>query len=101
MKKSFLKLISVMICIASVAALLLGGTNAAYGTAGDINRDGKINNKDVTLLFRHLNGDGVSVDKTACDTNGDGRITISDATEIQKYVAEYEIPYPIGKMVIV
>jgi len=37
----------------------------------------------------------------ACDTNGDDRITISDATEIQKYVAEYEIPYPIGKMVIV
>lgn len=31
------------------------------------------------------------------DTNQDGVVTIDDVTTIQKYLAEYELPYPVGK----
>ena len=31
------------------------------------------------------------------DIDGDGKVTITDATLIQKYLAEYELPYPIGE----
>lgn len=33
------------------------------------------------------------------DVDGDGKVTISDATAIQKYLAEMDIPYPIGEPV--
>ena len=33
----------------------------------------------------------------AADANQDGIVDISDATAIQMYIAEYELPYPIGQ----
>ena len=35
----------------------------------------------------------------AADANCDGDLDISDATAIQMFLAEYEIPYPIGEII--
>ena len=45
--------------------------NAEYELC-DVNRDGKINNKDVTLLFRFTVVPETEVDKTLCDFDMDG-----------------------------
>ena len=36
---------------------------------------------------------------TAADVNGDEKLSIQDATNIQKYAANYDLPYEIGKAV--
>ena len=56
---------------------------------GDVNRDGKIDIKDVTTIQKHLASDsGLDDDqKKRADVNFDGKIDIKDATTIQKYLA--------------
>ncbi len=66
---------------------------------GDVNNDGVVTVKDVTLLQQYIAGfdnDGeplfdINDPKVfeQADVNGDGKIDIRDATEIQRYLAEY------------
>lgn len=60
---------------------------------GDVNLDGKVDVMDVTAMQKALARDkSLSEDELRVyDTQGDGRFTISDATEIQRYIAE--MPY--------
>lgn len=66
--------------------------------AGDINGDGKVNNKDLTRLLKYLAGEGVTVNETLLDTNGDGKVNNKDLTRLLRYVsgeADIEI-FPKG-----
>lgn len=38
---------------------------------------------------------------SAADVNGDGTVDIIDATVLQKYLAEFELPYPIGQTITI
>lgn len=60
---------------------------------GDVNLDGKVDVMDVTAMQKALARDkSLSEDELRVyDTQGDGSFTISDATEIQRYIAE--MPY--------
>ena len=40
-----------------------------------------------------------SFQQEACEVNGDGRITISDVTEIQRYLAGFDNIYHIGEII--
>ena len=47
-----------LLCLV-LAALITGSTVIGVGAArflGDVNNDGKVNNKDYVLLMRYLNG---------------------------------------------
>lgn len=60
-------------------------------TPGDINKDGKINNKDIGLLQQYLNGWDVVVDERAADTNGDGKVNNKDIGLLQQYLNGWEV----------
>lgn len=55
-------------------------------TSGDINDDGKINNKDLSTLIRHLNHWGVTIVEKAADVNRDGEINNKDYSLLLRYV---------------
>ena len=66
---------------------------------GDVDKNGKVNIDDATMLQRHLaeftDAEGNSIiDETdtetvkRADANRDGTVSILDITEIQRYVAE-------------
>lgn len=50
------------------------------GTDGDLNGDGVIDNRDASLLSRHLNRDASVL--PGADFDGDGRITVLDARRL-------------------
>ncbi len=60
---------------------------------GDVTLDGKVDVMDVTAMQKNLARDKSlsGYELLVSDTQGDGRFTISDATEIQRYIAE--MPY--------
>jgi hypothetical protein len=43
-----------------------------------------VNNRDLGLLQRHLNGWSVDINLEACDVNGDGKVNNRDLAMLQK-----------------
>ena len=60
-------------------------------TAGDINGDGVVNNKDLTRLMKYLSGEDVEVTEAALDVNGDGTVNNKDLTRLMKYLAGEDV----------
>ncbi|MBR3963790.1 MAG: hypothetical protein IKJ80_00090 [Clostridia bacterium] len=58
---------------------------------GDINGDGKVNNKDATRLLQYLSDWDVEVIEAALDTNGDGKVNNKDATRLLQYLSDWDV----------
>jgi len=58
-------------------------------TPGDVNGDGKINSKDVTLIKRFISGVAAESDLIlgAADVNGDGKTNAQDVTRIKRMIS--------------
>lgn len=55
---------------------------------GDVDGDGSINAKDVTMLRRYLAGGwGVDINKENADVDGDGDVNAKDVTILRRYLA--------------
>ena len=66
---------------------------------GDADGDGEISILDATVIQRKLVNLAVaSFDEKAADVDGKG-LDITDATYIQRYLAEMDIPYPVGEYI--
>lgn len=62
--------------------------NTTVTTVGDIDGDGNINAKDVTMLRRFLAGGwGVTVNEEDADIDGDGNVNAKDVTMLRRYLA--------------
>ena len=59
---------------------------------GDVNDDGSVDIKDVTILRRHLAkwAGYEKIVKLAADVNGDGVINSKDVTILRRYLAGWE-----------
>lgn len=57
---------------------------------GDLNSDGIVDLKDVTMIRRYITGYSVSVNELAADVNGDGDVTMMDVVLIRRYVVDAE-----------
>ncbi len=56
-------------------------------TPGDVNDDGLINGKDVTMIRRNIvGGYNLKINEAAADVNEDGRINGKDVTSIRRYI---------------
>ena len=64
---------------------------AHWRLPGDINGDGRVNNKDVTRLQKYQKGDEVEVMELNLDVNGDGKANNKDITRLQKYLKDDEV----------
>lgn len=53
---------------------------------GDLNEDGRVNNKDLGLLQRYINDFQVEISLSAADVNDDSTIDITDFEILQKYL---------------
>lgn len=58
---------------------------------GDINSDGKVNNKDLTRLFQYLSDWDVEVNEAALDVNGDGKINNKDLTRLFQCLSDWNV----------
>ena len=56
---------------------------------GDINADGKLNNRDLGLLQQYLSGFDVTINAAASDLTADGRINNRDLGQLQRLLSGY------------
>ena len=63
--------------------------------AGDINDDGKVNNKDVSRLMQYLAHWEVEVNTLVLDCNGDEKINNKDVSRLMQHLAHWDVElYP-------
>ena len=65
-----------------------GGGDTVYG---DLNADGKINNKDLGLLQQYLSDYEVTIVLDAADVNADGKVNNKDLGLLQQYLSDWEV----------
>ena len=68
-----------------------GGVSVSSRTPGDINGDGKVNNRDATRLLQHLAGWDVEYAEGSLDVNNDGKVNNRDATRLLQYLAGWDV----------
>ena len=95
MKKTVCAVLSVLMLITQLFSVVIYADPLEKETAEtepeyelcDVNRDGKINNKDVTLLFRSTVFPETDIDKDIADFDMDGEVNNKDAAYLFKYVS--------------
>ena len=60
-------------------------------TPGDLTEDGAVDNKDLVILVRWLNGWKVQVNLFAADVDGDGALSVKDAARLQQYLNGWDV----------
>lgn len=71
-----------------VVVLENGSVSVINYIPGDVNNDGVVNGKDVTLIRRYnAGGYDVTINEAAADVNDDGVINGKDVTTIRRYIA--------------
>lgn len=85
MKRVLCVLLAVALLLA-VSATAATVTSAATVMYGDVTGDGKINNRDLGLFQKYLNGSNVAIDLEAADVYYDGKVNNRDLGFLQKYL---------------
>ena len=91
----------VLICILVTVGMILPVSAASSYVRGDADGDGTVTIMDATVIQRRL----VELptpffDERAADVDGDG-LNITDATWIQRYLAEFDNIYHINETVTI
>lgn len=60
-------------------------------TLGDVNDDGALDNKDLGLLQRYINGWDVRVNEAACDVNDDGAADNKDLGLLLQFLNDWDV----------
>ena len=83
MKRVFTVLLVAALLVGALSANMVSYVQAAGQIAGDLNGDGKVNNRDLGLLQQLLNGWDVTIEGSA-DVNGDGAVNNKDLGLLQQ-----------------
>ncbi len=65
-------------------------TDEQISLLGDTNSDGLVNNRDLVLLMRHINGWDIQVNIDAADINHDGKINNKDYVYLMRKINGWE-----------
>lgn len=77
----------------NVSFEIINGKYVVYDcVAGDIDGNGKVNMRDLTVLQRNYSGwTGLELNTPVMDANGDGKTNIRDVTTLQRYLAGWDV----------
>ena len=89
MKKTGLVLIAVCLLMTSVMGVASVSADAVM--YGDMDDNGKINNKDLGRLQQYLNDWDVTVNEAAADVTDDGKINVRDLGLLQQYLNGWDV----------
>lgn len=90
------KILTVILAAVLLLTLFLPVNTVFAENAGDINMDGKVNNKDLIRLFQYLSKWNVTVDQKALDVNGDGQVNNKDLSRLLKYISGWDVNISYG-----
>lgn len=88
MKKFWTILMALCLLMTVVAGVTAAAEGAVYG---DLDNNGKVNNRDLGLLQQYLNGYDVTINKTLADVDNNDKINNRDLGLLQQYLNGYDV----------
>ena len=86
------KLIALLATLLMLVGMLPLSVSAADTTIyGDVNGDGKVNNRDLGILQQYLNGYDVTIDSDVADVTHDDKVNNRDLGLLQQYLNGYDV----------
>ena len=82
-------LILAALCLMMTAVLSVSAAGATV--YGDVNGDGKVNNRDLGMLQQYLNDVGGEIDLDAADVTHDDKVNNRDLGLLQQYLNGYDV----------
>lgn len=73
--------------------IIFDDTNREPLGKGDINEDGRINNKDLGRLIQYINTWPVEINKDYADVTGDGKINNKDVGILMQYINKWDVEF--------
>ena len=92
MKRVLPLLMAVVLLLAAVPVCAAEDSALLYG---DVNGDGRLNNRDLALLQRYLAHWEVTIDPIAAEISGDDSIDNRDLVQLQRILNKHAVQYPI------
>ena len=89
MKKTLIVLTA--LCLLMTAVMGAAAVSAADVIYGDVNKDGKVNNRDLGILQQYLNDYDVTIDTDAADVNHDDKVNNRDLGLLQQYLNDWDV----------
>ena len=87
MKKTLIVLAALCLMMTAVLSVSAAGTTVY----GDVNGDGKVNNRDLGMLQQYLNDFEVNIDLDAADVTHDDKVNNRDLGLLQQYLNGYDV----------
>ncbi len=88
MKRAISILLMTAMLVSMVAVLPASAADVLYG---DVDGNGKINNRDLGRLQQYLNEWDVEINLDACDVDGNGKVNNRDLGRLQQYLNEWDV----------
>ena len=79
------------LCLMMTAVMSAATVSAADVVYGDVNGDGKVNNRDLGMLQQYLNDYDVTIDLVAADVTHDDRVNNRDLGLLQQYLNDWDV----------
>ena len=99
--KRLVLIVLALICLLTAVGMVIPVSAAGSYLRGDADGDGHVTIMDATVIQRRLAEIPTpSFDERAADVDGDG-LNITDATQIQRYLAEFDNIYHINETVTI
>ena len=89
MKKTGIILMA--LCLLLTAVMGVVSVSADAVVYGDVDGNGKINNKDLGRLQQYLNDWDVTVNEAAADVTDDGKVNNKDLGRLQQYLNDWDV----------
>ncbi len=71
--------------------IIFDDTNREPLGKGDVNEDGKINNKDLGRLIQYINTWPVDINIDYADVTGDGKVNNKDVGILMQYINKWDV----------
>ena len=89
MKKTLIVLTALCLMLTAVMGVI--SVSAEEVLYGDVDGNGRVNNRDLGLLQQHVNGWTVTIDELAADVNDDGKVNNRDLGLLQQYLNGWDV----------